>query len=337
MASGGIGKHTLTPCSNASATPSATSIKVTWGHGKILGREALRAAHGGGTTVVLSNWYRLFIKKTGDRTFTPVADDKDLLEFTCEKLKPVTEYQFYVETYSLPVVPPGTGPKCAILHCRTGEAAPEAPPTNLELKVANLHDVTVAWSPPAASNGVELPESSTEFKAQCLDPGVTYRFQVLAFTEAGDGPHTAIFACSTLESASSRAARWKESQKWSKEKAGGRGGGGGAASASASASAPAPVSEPEPVPGPELEVDWKQLRASGQHKSKRASKDGWMKKPSASVSRMVQVEQIDVGPLGSTFVSENIVGSTKTKVQINTRAFRFRAMQVTDVSFGLRF
>ena len=35
-----------------------------------------------------------------------------------EKLKPVTEYQFYVETYSLPVVPPGTGPKCAILHCR---------------------------------------------------------------------------------------------------------------------------------------------------------------------------------------------------------------------------
>lgn len=144
-----------------------------------------------------------------------------------------------------------------------------------------------------------MPESSTEFKAQCLDPGVTYRFQVLAFTEAGDGPHTAIFACSTLESASSRAARWKESQKWSKEKAGGRGGRGGAASASASASAPAPVSEPEPVPGPELEVDWKQLRASGQHKSKRASKDGWMKKPSASVSRMVQVEQIDVGPLGT--------------------------------------
>jgi hypothetical protein len=54
---------------------------------------------------------------------------------------------------------------------------------------------------------VELPASKTRYVAKLLDPGVKYRFQVQAFTSAGDGPQSAIVTCrksATLLSHTSR-------------------------------------------------------------------------------------------------------------------------------------
>lgn len=247
---------------------------------------------------------------------------------------------------------PGDGPKCHIIRCRTAESAPASPPTNLQLKTAALHELVVEWSPPAASNGVitgyrlfydtedsdeykevELPDTTQHFKAICLDPGVTYRFQVLAFTEAGDGPHTDIVEVQTLESATSRAARLQSGSKWSKKPVTGYGSkveGGGAG-----ASAPEPELEPEPEPDAASAVpadsvaDWKTLRHTGQHKMKRASKDDWMTK-SSSTDYSSSRPTLTVGELASTrpggaapgYGPDPIMAAAKTRVQLNTRAFR---------------
>ena len=93
------------------------------------------------------------MRADGEAAFKVVADGKDLLEHTCHALRPVTTYHFYVDTYNLPSVTPGAGPRTGTVTCETGEAAPEEPPRNLRVAETTLDSVRVQWEPPAATNG----------------------------------------------------------------------------------------------------------------------------------------------------------------------------------------
>ena len=94
------------------------------------------------------------MRTEGQGDYRLMADEKDLVEFSCSNLSPITTYQFYVETYSVPVCMPGEGPRSTTVSCKTGEAAPEAPPQNLVVLGATLDEVTVQWEAPGSSNGV---------------------------------------------------------------------------------------------------------------------------------------------------------------------------------------
>ena len=120
---------------------------------------------------------------------------------------------------------------------------------------------------------IELSSSTHTYTANLLDPATQYRFQVMAFTLAGDGPHTPIVTVATLESAARRLERFKAASEGrvlppdagndAGRALGGRKGGGGG-----------DVAAPE-VPVVDKLQEWKDMRQAGQHRNKRAPKNDW--------------------------------------------------------------
>lgn len=206
-------------------------------------------------------------------------------------------YEAHVETYSIPVVFPGSGSLSQPVSCVTVEGAPSEPPTNLEAATLGFDHVEVRWTPPRVSAGqvigyrlfydvaetesyaeVEVPASVTSYTATLLDPDTTYRFQVLAFTAAGEGPISDTLVCQTLESAKSRMTRLTT----------------GEAVASPSPSPSKPVSRRSSVRAPSAEAespindevataqdDWQQLRHTGAHRKARPLIESWVKDDTA--------------------------------------------------------
>jgi hypothetical protein len=58
-----------------------------------------------------------------------------------------------VETYSIPLVFPGSGARSSLVRCRTAEAAPSVPPTDLSCTSAGLDHITITWDSPTVSAG----------------------------------------------------------------------------------------------------------------------------------------------------------------------------------------
>eukprot|EP00037_Helgoeca_nana_P003397 m.39941 g.39941 ORF g.39941 m.39941 type:complete len:718 (+) comp13808_c1_seq1:62-2215(+) len=209
----------------------SAALRFAWRRGVVADPvRAARGAGGAGTgRIPLAHSYRLLVKAEHDENFKVLADMRDLHEdheFIAKDLLPSTRYEAYVETYSIPLVFPGSGAKSISVTCRTAEGAPSEPPANLHTTDVGLDHVSLAWNPPTVHTGtvlgyrlffdvdntdsyteVELPATATAYTATLLDPDMCYRFQVLAFTSAGEGPTSDILVCHTLESAMSRMKR----------------------------------------------------------------------------------------------------------------------------------
>ena len=110
----------------------------------------------------------------------------------------------------------------ARLRVTVRSEAPSTPPTLFGVSGVTDSAVDVKWGSPHTPNGrvlgyrlfydgepgvgaagegyheVHLPPSCFSFRADNLDAGRMYRFQVLAFTAAGEGPHTPVLMQRTL-------------------------------------------------------------------------------------------------------------------------------------------
>ncbi|XP_077463802.1 protein tyrosine phosphatase receptor type Fa [Stigmatopora argus] len=131
-------------------------------------------------------------------------------------LGPFSEYLFRV----MAVNNVGRGPAGPTTSVRTGERAPSSPPLRLRARVSGPGEVLVQWEPPEEPNGQvrgyrlyysadpEAPLSAWERRETAdgaslaldgLEPDVTYRFRVLAFTSVGDGPPSDVLLVKTRE------------------------------------------------------------------------------------------------------------------------------------------
>eukprot|EP00041_Stephanoeca_diplocostata_P005836 m.69387 g.69387 ORF g.69387 m.69387 type:complete len:673 (-) comp16026_c0_seq8:252-2270(-) len=298
----------VAPCVNLSVTTSRDipQLTVKWDRGKSAESAMRDAALRRDGRVPLSYSYRLFLRQVdhsdSDSDATCVMDSKDT-SYVCGGLCPNTSYEVYVETYCIPIMFPGEGPTCKAVVAKTCESAPEMPPQNLRPTNASLDEITVTWEPPQTTAGdiigyrllydtasvstyheVEFPASIRTYTASLLDPDHEYRFQVCAFTGAGEGPLSDVVKVSTLESAAARRARLLA---------------GGQASATAAPTATPAHSgghtrrmetpaDAASVPGARAALrktsndDWKQMRVTGEHRKGRKTIKTWIPDPASS-------------------------------------------------------
>lgn len=274
-------------------------VVVQWNQPKNIGTNATAMKQG---RVILSYYFRLFQREAGTSDWKCIMDEKSAKKWLISSgLKARTKYEFYVESYSLPAVLPGSGPNSAVVSIETKEGSPDTPPRNLRDTTCTFDEITVEWNPPATSAGDVLgyklyfdtadvdgfsevdvaSDVRPTYTASRLESGTTYRFQVLAYSRVGEGPLSDIIECSTLESAESRRNRLKSGNA-SKSRL---------HSTQRRSSIRGDVEEQEPAESVEAQSheadDWKTMRHTGDHKKARAVRNDWVARDSKNVAKTV--------------------------------------------------
>eukprot|EP01147_Barroeca_monosierra_P007152 gene7152-468_t len=200
----------------ATAT-SSTSIHVTWSAPPI-----------DITTGLVKFSFRILRRRKGAGTFVVAHQASDTYyEHEINGLRPYQDYELAVQTYPTgfshaPSITAKELPTTEPILCRTMEATPSRP-RSFRVIEATTESVTIAWNPPRQLNGIlrgyklyfdkaeetvfnvaEVPPESTNYTAKHLFPASTYRFQIIAFTNAGEGPMSKIIHQRTRDSALDR-------------------------------------------------------------------------------------------------------------------------------------
>ncbi|EDQ89211.1 uncharacterized protein MONBRDRAFT_25420 [Monosiga brevicollis MX1] len=161
---------------------------------------------------VLRYSYRIFRRRQGAPEFALAYTQDDVYhDHVVQGLRAYTTYEFYVQTFTnqLGVAADDAQWPCTpTVTAQTKAAVPSASPTQLRFLVVDMHHLEIAWQPPPHHHQdslegyklfmdvqdseefteINLPASQTLYTANHLRPGTTYRFQVLAFNAAGEGP-----------------------------------------------------------------------------------------------------------------------------------------------------
>eukprot|EP00056_Hartaetosiga_gracilis_P008964 m.128534 g.128534 ORF g.128534 m.128534 type:complete len:251 (+) comp13032_c0_seq1:205-957(+) len=170
--------------------------------------------------------FRIFRRRKGVSEFVLAHSQFDMYtEYVVENLRPFVEYEFKIQSFPTSNDTSqlqGEFPSTDTVSCMTKEEKPSEP-RNLRVVNATQDSLAVRWKPPRSLNGllrgyrlyfdqqasgdysvVEISADATSYKATFLFPASTYRFQLLAFTGAGEGPLTPIVSHQTRDSALNR-------------------------------------------------------------------------------------------------------------------------------------
>eukprot|EP00043_Microstomoeca_roanoka_P013455 m.131748 g.131748 ORF g.131748 m.131748 type:complete len:751 (+) comp15755_c0_seq1:154-2406(+) len=185
-------------------------------------------AVGGGTLLKYS--FRLLRRRKGRDEFVVAHQQSDIFyEHEITGLQPFSEYEVAVQTFSTSIHMAAAGdtgeddlPTTKPVSCRTGEHTPGVP-RSFAVTDVTTDTITVSWKPPRKINGllkgyrlyfdqeastefnvVELQADASSYTARHLFTETVHRFQLLAFTAAGEGPCTRIIEQQTRTSALNR-------------------------------------------------------------------------------------------------------------------------------------
>ena len=115
------------------------------------------------------------------------------------------------------------GPKSTAIECTTTALFSASMPLNFRATKMDTDQIEVRWEKPAETDGplhgyrlfwddgagneyneVDLPSHRLDYTARFIESSTSYRFQVQAYTESGDGFHTSVLHTQTLQSAEER-------------------------------------------------------------------------------------------------------------------------------------
>ncbi|EGD80581.1 hypothetical protein PTSG_01173 [Salpingoeca rosetta] len=206
---------------------SSKSIIVTWSVPKVADIVG-GSTHGARNAGAFKFSFRVLRRRKGLAAFVVAHQQDDTYDsHEITGLRPNCEYEIAVQTFStgqhrVAAAKAGVLPTTEPVPCRTLEDVPTAP-RSLHATHVTTDTITVAWKPPGRLNGtlrgyrlffdqakeeefnvVELTPGSTSYTARHLYPITPYRFQILAFTSAGEGPCTHILTQRTRDSALNR-------------------------------------------------------------------------------------------------------------------------------------
>jgi len=200
----------LAPANFIVASQTSTSILVSWQPPPIHSRNGIIIG------------FKLFYKRKGSSHSGYTVYIHNALTYNATGLLKYTEYELQVLAFTKI----GDGPNSSVLTTRTRQDVPSQAPVNLRVVSKTSTSIIVSWQPPPldSRNGIIIGFKLFYKRKASTDLGHTvnisntlthnairllkyteYEFQVLAFTQIGNGPSSSVLATRTKQDVPSRA------------------------------------------------------------------------------------------------------------------------------------